>query len=177
MNKEMRKCNSEIEQLFDQGLLSHYYRNEKYCKNNLYTKLYTLNELISINNQFENLNKKFYFIISIDFMGGLYVVFKRNEDTKYSLKNEILYFAPDTLEFEGLGMSYDDFIDWLETGDVTEFYGDYLFQDYENVLKNRGVDESVAFYPFPWTAEFDVNTAEKAYISSIELAKFNFSMR
>lgn len=82
------------------------------------------------------------FVIGEDILGGLFA---------YLDERTIWYFAPDTLEWEDLEITYTQFIRWLCIGEVSTFYGDDRWQGWENDIRNIALHEGVLVFPFLWT--------------------------
>lgn len=57
-------------------------------------------------------------VIADDIFGSLFAL---NKEASKSIKEEIWYFAPDTLEWENLEINYKEFIDWISRNSMDEF--------------------------------------------------------
>lgn len=111
------------------------------------------------------------FIVGNDVVGGIFAI----NTSKFGIdKYMVWYFAPDTLEWESLGMKYADFIAWAVQGNINEFYESMRWCTWKNDCKKIHSDFGCLIYPFLWAKECDINTATKKSVSFDELMKLNF---
>lgn len=61
------------------------------------------------------------FLVGHDLLGGFFAI---NGGAFGGQEGSIFYFAPDTLQWEDLGLAYGDFLQWAIMGDVAGFYAD-----------------------------------------------------
>ena len=105
-----------------------------------------------------NLELKKYFddniiIIGNDIFGGLFSLNKE--------KNNILYFAPDTLEWEDLDITYKEFIKFVTSEKIDEFYKSYKWSTFQEDIKKVKFNEGILIYPFLWSNECNIEKAKK----------------
>lgn len=81
---------------------------------------------------------------------------------------QVCYLAPDSLYWEGLEVGHTDWVHWSLSGDLNAFYGSLRWASWEQELAQVGRDEVVAFYPFLWTKEGDLETASRKTVPLIE---------
>ncbi len=111
------------------------------------------------------------FIVANDVVGGIYAI----NISRFEIdKSKIWYFAPDTLEWESLGMKYSDFIAWTAQGNISEFYESMRWDSWKNDCKKVELNTGYLIYPFLWAKECDKNTASKKVVLFDELMKLNF---
>jgi hypothetical protein len=84
-----------------------------------------------------------YLVVADDILGGLFGLNYHS--------NLIDYFAPDTLEWESLDLSYSQFVQWLVEDDVDKFYEVFHWENWRSDVQKLNFSEGVAFYPFLWT--------------------------
>lgn len=111
------------------------------------------------------------FIVANDVVGGIYAINISGFETD---KNKIWYFAPDTLEWESLGMKYLDFIAWAAQGNLNDFYEAMRWDEWRNDCKKLEFNTCYLIYPFLWAKECDINTASKKIVLLDELISLNF---
>ena len=58
-----------------------------------------------------------YKVVGMDLFGGTFLL---------NIDGKIDYFAPDTLEFENLGLNYNEFVHWTKNGDMKVFMSLYF---------------------------------------------------
>lgn len=121
-----------------------------------------------------NLDLKKYFdndmiIIGDDVFGG---IFSLNKE-----KNTILYFAPDTLEWEDLEITYKDFIKYASSEKIDEFYKSYKWSTFQEDIKEIKFNEGILIYPFLWSNECNIEKAKKDIVPFSELLQINIEFR
>ncbi|MCF0112238.1 MAG: DUF2625 family protein [Erysipelotrichaceae bacterium] len=109
-----------------------------------------------------------YLIVAMDIFGGAFV--KDTEDN-------ILYFAPDTLDFEETEMKHSQFLYWLDNGNVAEFYEPFLWDAWENFADTLEESEGMIVYPPLWSREYEPDTASRNVILLKELLELNIELR
>jgi len=108
-----------------------------------------------------------------DVVGGLYAI---NIGASEKCKGEVLYFAPDTLQWEETGLTYSSFLAWAIQGDCETYYQTMRWEGWRNDVKDVGIDQGVMLYPFLWAKECDIQSAEKKIVSFSEIVDVNFEM-
>ena len=111
------------------------------------------------------------FIVANDVVGGIYAI---NISRFESEKSIIWYFAPDTLEWESLGMKYSDFVAWAAQGNINEFYESMRWDTWRSDCKKVELNTGYLIYPFLWAKECNKNTANKRIVLFDELMNLNF---
>jgi len=111
------------------------------------------------------------FIVANDVLGGIYAI---NLSRYVIEKNMIWYFAPDTLEWESIGMKYFDFIAWTAQNNVNEFYESMRWNNWRKDCKDVEFNKGYLIYPFLWAKECDINNASKKIVLFDELMNLNF---
>jgi hypothetical protein len=66
---------------------------------------------------------------------------------------ELCYLAPDTLEWEPLGMGYGDWLSWLASGATAQFYESMRWPGWEDEITALRLDQGISMYPFLCTAQ------------------------
>lgn len=87
-----------------------------------------------------------------DIFGGIFAV---NTGLFSDNLGSIMYFAPDTLEWEDTELQLSGLFAWLKDGDMAGFYGQFSEEEY-NALRSRnvGFNKVLSFYPPQWSEEF-----------------------
>lgn len=90
-----------------------------------------------------------------DIFGGVFAV---NTGLFSENLGSIMYFAPDTLEWEDTELQLSGFFAWLKDGDMAGFYGQFSAEEYEK-LSSMSVkfNEVLHIMPPQWSAEFETN--------------------
>lgn len=121
-----------------------------------------------------NLELKKYFddnmiIIGNDIFGGLFSLNKE--------KNNILYFAPDILEWEDLDITYKEFIKFVTSERIDEFYKSYKWSTFQEDVKKVKFNEGILIYPFLWSNECNIEKAKKDIVPFFELLQINMEFK
>jgi hypothetical protein len=91
-----------------------------------------------------------FFLIADDVIGGFFAV---NGGAFDGPPGNVFYFAPDTLEWENLGLGFSDFLNWLLRGNLAAFYADYRWDDWQEDVSTLEGDHAYAIFPFPFARE------------------------
>ena len=110
------------------------------------------------------------FLVASDVVGGLFAI----NISRFNNENHIWYFAPDTLEWECLNMSYDQLLAWSFQGDIDAFYSVMRWQNWIEDVKDINMNQAMLIYPFLWAKECDIETASKKIVPVDELININF---
>lgn len=106
-------------------------------------------------------------IIAYDIIGGFYAI---NTGEFGSSMNTIFYFAPDTLEWENLEMSYTDFLYWAMNGDLDLYYKQFRWLGWEKDIESLDGNQGVAIYPYLWSSvSHDIEKCSRKPVSMLEL--------
>lgn len=62
----------------------------------------------------------------------------------------VLYFAPDTLQWEDTQRGYSDWIYWLCSGDLEKYYEGQRWPGWESDVATLGENSGYLVYPFLW---------------------------
>lgn len=109
-------------------------------------------------------------VIAFDVVGGFFAL---NLERFEEAQNSVWYFAPDTLEWESLDVSYTGFIKWVLSGDTDGFYSSMRWGNWEQDCKTIPFEKVMLIYPFLWANECNINTASKKVVSYNELYNLN----
>lgn len=92
-------------------------------------------------------------ILGDDIFGGIFAL---NTGLFAADKGSIMYFAPDTLEWEDTELQLSELFAWIKDGDMAEFYGQFSEEEFERLrAMNVGFNQVLSFYPPQWSAEFN----------------------
>ncbi|MEV5610530.1 DUF2625 domain-containing protein [Streptomyces sp. NPDC052225] len=70
---------------------------------------------------------------------------------------DIIYFAPDTLRWESLGIRHSAWLTWLVSGALDEFYADLRWPGWQDDARALSGDQGVSLFPPLWSAEAHQN--------------------
>ncbi len=92
-----------------------------------------------------------FVLIGDDAIGGLFAINAGGLD-EINL-NKVFYFGPNSLRWECLRMSYDQFLVFCMSDDIRSFYSDFKWKDWESEVKSMSPDQAVSCYPLLWTRD------------------------
>lgn len=105
-----------------------------------------------------------YIIFGDDIFGGIFAL---NIGLIPDCIGNVIYFAPDTLEFEDLGIKPSGLFEFLRNGDIHSFYGQFSSEEYEELRAlNVGFNKVLHILPPQWSAEFKT---EKHDVRAIDI--------
>lgn len=110
------------------------------------------------------------FLVACDVVGGLFAMELNCTNSNHS----IIYFAPDTLEWESLNMSYEEFISWCFYGNIDEFYCSMRWKNWLEDVDKLDFNDGYLIYPFLWAKECNIETATKHIVPLSEIIELNF---
>lgn len=108
--------------------------------------------------------------VADDIFGGLFAINNGGFSREHGL---IWYFAPDLLSWDNLEITYPEFIAFVSSENINEFYENYIWDGFEEQIKEIRFDEGILIYPFLWSKECNINKADKKIISFKELILLN----
>ncbi len=120
---------------------------------------------------FYNRNSDFSFdgiLVAEDILGGLF---------SWAKNGSIWYFAPDTLEWEDLGIDYSQFINWSLNGDTDTFYQSFRWSEWRDDAARLSIENGMSFYPFLWAKAENMDARSRKEISMDELIKLEFNLQ
>ena len=113
-------------------------------------------------------------IIADDIFGGLFAI---NNGAFQDGYGNIRYFAPDTLEWDNLDINYSEFIAWISSSNLNEFYSAFKWSDFYQDIKEVKFNQGILIYPFLWSNECNIETADKKIVPFSELTTLNLEYK
>jgi len=89
-------------------------------------------------------------VVAIDAIAGRFAI---NGGGLVGEIGEVCFFAPDTLQWEPLGMGHGAFVEWALGEELDAFYEDLRWDDWQSSVAALALDEAVMAYPPPFTEE------------------------
>lgn len=106
-----------------------------------------------------------------DVMGGLFVVHGGGLEAD---AGEVVYWAPDTLDWSRLGMGHADLVAFLLSDRLSAFYDDLRWDGWESSVGELTFDQGISAYPFPWTVQGYRAGVTRSAVPMSELVAFTF---
>lgn len=92
-----------------------------------------------------------FVLVADDVIGGLFAINTGGID-ELGL-NKIFYFGPNSLKWQPIGLTYEQFVVFCMTNDLREFYSDFKWKGWENEISQLGPNQVVSAYPLLWTKD------------------------
>ncbi len=116
-----------------------------------------------------------FLLVADDAIGGFFLL---NGGGLGKDLGKIYYWAPDSLEFEPLDLTYSDFLNFCFYGDLEEFYKGYRWKTWENDVAKLDGDRVFNFFPYLWTKEGkNIEKAAKKEVPIEEQYHLNLDFR
>ncbi len=91
-----------------------------------------------------------FLLVADDALGGFFILNGGGLGTDLG---KMYYFAPDTLEFEPLDLTYTEFLSFCFNDDLNEFYKGYRWNNWKEDVATLDSDKIFNFIPYLWTKE------------------------
>ncbi|NUR27968.1 MAG: DUF2625 domain-containing protein [Catenulispora sp.] len=103
-------------------------------------------------------------VVGHDVLGGVFVLNGADPaaEGRPGEPGQMVYFAPDSLEWEELGVGHSTWIQWLLTGDVAGFYSRLRWDGWREEAAAAGPSQGITVYPYLWTKEAHEDLAATA---------------
>jgi hypothetical protein len=102
-----------------------------------------------------------FYLIGDDAAGGFFAL---NGGAFGDDRGNVYYWAPDRLEWEGLGLGYTDLFRWALTDRLAEFYADLRWPTWKEDVAELPGDRCYGFFPFLWTSEGSIEGSHRATV-------------
>lgn len=113
-----------------------------------------------------------FYLIADDVVGGFFALNGGafGEDT-----GDVYYWAPDSLEWEPMGVGYSEFFQWALTSNLTKFYSELRWDSWAEDIKTIDGDTCFIFYPYLWTEQGSLVNSERGIAPASEVYSFNLN--
>jgi hypothetical protein len=108
-----------------------------------------------------------WLVVAFDVLGGRFAINGGGLDAELG---EVCHFGVDTLGWAGIGGGYGQFVEYVLTGGLAEFYADLRWPRWADEVGILAPGQGIAVYPFPFTEEgADVGAAARRPVPLAEL--------
>ncbi|PMQ10372.1 hypothetical protein PseAD21_17160 [Pseudomonas sp. AD21] len=114
-----------------------------------------------------------YLLVADDAAGGFFSI---NGGGLGDDVGEMYYWAPDSLQWEQLGIGYTDFLCWALSDRLTAFYEGLRWDGWREDLSGLGADQCFSFYPFLWAREGSIEGSRRTMVDVIEQFDMNVEL-
>ena len=112
-------------------------------------------------------------LVADDVVGGFFAI---NGGNLGDDAGSMYYWAPDTLGWEALGIGYSDFIRWALGDQLSAFYRDLRWNNWELDAKTVSGDHCFTFYPFLWTDKGSIAFSSRKLVNVSEQYALNVEL-
>lgn len=106
-------------------------------------------------------------VVGHDVVGGRFAI---NSGALFGDPGEVNYWAPDSLEWEAIGIGYSDFLHSFLGGATNEFYANLRWNGWVDEVAELELDQGIALYPPPFSKEGeDVENVHRGVVPLEEL--------
>lgn len=115
-----------------------------------------------------------FLLFADDAVGGFFAI---NGGALGDDTGMVYYLAPDTLEWESLGVKHSSFVQWAFTLRVRDFYNELRWDGWEEDVSSLHGDSCFNFYPFLNTEQSSTRTSSRKPVPVAEQYAFNAEAR
>ncbi|MFF1649122.1 DUF2625 family protein [Streptomyces sp. NPDC058240] len=94
-------------------------------------------------------------VVAHDVLGGVFVL--NGEDAaaagRPGAPGEMVYFAPDSLQWEPLGVGHSTWLTWLASGALDDFYAGLRWPGWQDEVRALSGAQGLSLFPPLWSAE------------------------
>jgi hypothetical protein len=105
-------------------------------------------------------------LVADDVLGGFFAI---NGGGLPGKPGEMAYLAPDTLEWEPMGMGHAAFVGWTMTAALDEFYDGQRWSGWQAEVAAVAGDQGLSVYPFLWAGGPPIAERSRAPVPIEEL--------
>lgn len=111
-----------------------------------------------------------YLLVAVDVLGGRFVIKGRDASLPGEV-GEVCYFSPDDLTWEPLGLRHNDWVDFMLSSQLGEFYDDLRWPGWEEEVAQVPLAGGILVYPFLGSAaaRADLAATTRTVIPLVEL--------
>jgi hypothetical protein len=112
-------------------------------------------------------------VVAHDVLGGAFVVNGPDPEAvgRPGGPGEVVYFAPDSLRWDALGVGHADWLNWLLEGGTEQFYDTLRWPGWRGESGPLPGTQGISFLPYLWSAEArrDLPAASRRVLQMTEL--------
>ncbi|WP_233507896.1 DUF2625 family protein [Spongiactinospora gelatinilytica] len=116
-------------------------------------------------------------IVGQDILGGVFALNGHDPGAaeRPGAPGEVLYFAPESLEWEALEMGYGTWVNWLLSGRLEGFYDGLRWPGWQAEASVLTLAQGIAVHPFLWSKEAhtDLPSTSRRAVPMSELLRLN----
>src|SRR5262249_47458674 len=87
-----------------------------------------------------------FLLIADDVIGGFFAI----GGAAFPSPGEVFYYSPDSLEWEGTGSGYSEFVYWCFCGDLEQYYENCRWPEWQAEIAKLNGEQVIAIYPPLW---------------------------
>jgi len=109
-------------------------------------------------------------VVAVDVLGGQFAIDGGGLGVK---PGEVCYWNPSTMSWVGLGAGHTSLVEWLLTGDHTNFYAGLRWDGWQDETSTLDISEGISVYPFAWSEEFHTHELSRKAVPLSEIIGLN----
>jgi len=115
-----------------------------------------------------------FLLIADDAVGGFFAI---NGGQWGNDPGKVYYWAPDTLDWEPMDLSYTDFLHFCFNGNLDKFYKNLRWHNWQNETDTLDGNRVYNFFPMLWTKEGkNINKSSRSAVPVAEQYSFNLDL-
>ncbi|MEU3838731.1 DUF2625 domain-containing protein [Streptomyces sp. NPDC028635] len=109
-------------------------------------------------------------VVAHDVLGGVFAL-NGAAPAGAGRPGEVVYFAPDSLRWEALGVGHSTWLAWLVSGALDEFYADLRWSGWREEVRTLNGKQGLSLFPPLWSREArqDIAATSRRAVSMGEL--------
>jgi hypothetical protein len=110
-------------------------------------------------------------VVAYDVLGGVFVLNGADPAGRPGKPGQIIYFAPDALRWEALGIGYQTWLTWLLSGRLEQFYVNVRWPDWREDVQGLDAGQGLSLVPPVWSeqAKLDLAATSRKPVPMAEL--------
>jgi hypothetical protein len=102
-----------------------------------------------------------FLLVADDAVGGFFAI---NGGALGPDLGKLYYWAPDSLDWQGLALGFTEFLQVFLSRRMDDFYADLRWDGWKSDLASLADDRCFSFYPFLWTREGAIQTSSRSAV-------------
>jgi len=112
-------------------------------------------------------------VVAHDVLGGVFALNGADpaRASRPGAPGEVVYFAPDSLRWEALGVGHSTWLEWLVSGALDDFYADLRRPGWQEEVRALNGGQGLSLFPPLWSAEArqDISATSRRAVPMKEL--------
>lgn len=110
-----------------------------------------------------------FLLIADDVVGGFFAL----GGADFPSPGEVFYYSPDSLEWEGTGNGYSEFVYWCFCGDLEQYYENFRWPEWKTEIAELTGEQAISIVPFLWAKGPPVGARHRGAVPISEVYDLN----